>query len=116
MNLQIFNIFLIILSILLALTITVNARFNRPIKKHANKHNIVPTKTKCTTPTPTCCQARNSPGWNNKAFLAPGSLIAFNGLCFHGQNTTTINYCSLPTYEPSSVNVEGGIIRCSGGS
>ncbi|CAG8807682.1 36790_t:CDS:1, partial [Racocetra persica] len=40
----------------------------------------MPTKTKCSTPTPTltCCQSRGSPGWNDKVHAGAASRIDVN--------------------------------------
>ncbi|CAG8598510.1 6387_t:CDS:1 [Acaulospora morrowiae] len=55
MNRQTFNIFLIVLAISLALTITVDASSKKCVKK--------PTKPKCIS---ICCLSLGSPGWTNK--------------------------------------------------
>ncbi|CAG8523956.1 33543_t:CDS:1 [Racocetra persica] len=98
MNLQTFNLFLIV-SILLALTIIVDARFNKHINKHKNinkpinNHDaITPTKTKCSTPTPTptCCQSRYSPGWSDEII----QLVVYNNNNIPGTAQDCCNFCT----------------------
>ncbi|CAG8714407.1 19787_t:CDS:1 [Cetraspora pellucida] len=138
MNLQTFNLFLIVLSILLISSITVDARFHKYINKHINKydnkHTTAPTKPKCSTstPTPECCQSRGGPGWNGLALLGSYEpvnitnavdcciyctkdsschswMFSSEALCAVGTSDVT---CSSSIITPSS-DIESGIAHCS---
>ncbi|KAF0473771.1 hypothetical protein F8M41_024820 [Gigaspora margarita] len=67
MNFQTSNFFLIaLLSILLALTITVDARFNK--RDHINKHDYKD-----------LCKARGCPGWGDSQYSSPEILVIPHG-------------------------------------
>ncbi|CAG8737849.1 433_t:CDS:1, partial [Racocetra fulgida] len=107
---------------------------------------VTPTTTECATPTPSCCQSRGSPGWNDLLNTGDG-----NGLSAYLNTTSTPQECCMiciadktcvswswskvditrncfitgngtgnacvgATVSPSSLGSEGGTVRCSNGS
>ncbi|CAG8692522.1 11695_t:CDS:1 [Gigaspora margarita] len=132
MNFQTSNFFLIaLLSILLALTITVDARFNK--LGHINIHDHKD-----------LCKTRGCPGWGDSQYSSLEVLIIPHGAatpqdccmacindtgcaeweygtrtleCFLSYELITPNHpdvCSGVNLPPSITGDEGGVIRCRG--